>query len=74
MEDGNEENAHSCKMCQGLKDLRMGWCWDCAEAQNIIATGKDMFEDESSDEYQIPIELVNQRLEKLIIKGWRKGN
>lgn len=68
------ERIDKCKICETTRDLRMGWCWDCAEAQNILATGKDMFEDDVEGQYEIPIKIVNERLEKLILKGWRKGN
>lgn len=68
------ERIDKCRMCESERDLRLGWCWDCAEAQNILATGKDMFEDEEEGQFEIPTKVVNERLEKLILKGWRKGN
>ncbi len=66
------ERIDTCKMCGSQEDLRFGWCWDCAEAQNILATGRGMFEDEDGKEEEVPIKLVNERLKKLLDIGWRK--
>ncbi len=35
-----------CKCCKREKDLRMGYCFDCVEAESIIQTGLDMYDDE----------------------------
>lgn len=62
-----------CKMCNKERDLRLGWCWDCASAQNILSTGKDMHEDEDSAEFEVPVAVANARLKKMIDKGWHTG-
>ena len=64
-----------CVMCGKERDLRMGWCWDCAEAQNILATGLDMYASDEDEEKAVkfPIKEVNERLKLLINKGWRTG-
>jgi hypothetical protein len=35
-----------CKCCKREKDLRMGYCFDCVEAESIIETGLDMYDSE----------------------------
>jgi hypothetical protein len=35
-----------CKCCKRDKELRMGYCFDCVEAESIIETGLDMYDDE----------------------------
>lgn len=32
-----------------------------------------MHEDEKGDEYEIPVKIVNERLKRLIEKGWGTG-
>ncbi len=38
------ENINKCQCCGREEDLRMGYCYDCAEAESIIMEGKDMFD------------------------------
>jgi len=68
-----QENIGGCKMCGKQEDLRMGWCFDCAEAQNILAVGKGMMEDDDENAVTFPIKEVNERLKMLIEKGWSKS-
>ena len=35
-----------CKCCQREKELRFGFCFDCADAESVIAEGVDMWENE----------------------------
>ena len=35
-----------CKCCNREKELRMGFCWDCAEAESVIVEGVDMYDEE----------------------------
>ena len=35
-----------CKCCKKEKDLRLGFCFDCAEAESIIVDGVDMYNNE----------------------------
>lgn len=35
-----------CKCCGREKDLRLGYCFDCVEAESIIETGLDMYDEE----------------------------
>ena len=39
-----------CKCCEREKELRMGYCFDCVEAESIIVHGVDMYDKE------IPVE------------------
>lgn len=66
-----EEQVKGCMFCGRNVDLRMGGCWDCATAQNILATGNDMFEDDVEGQIELPVKVINERLKKLISKGWK---
>jgi len=33
-----------CKCCKRNQDLRMGYCFDCVEAESIIVEGVDMYD------------------------------
>ena len=35
-----------CQCCKREKDLRFGFCFDCAEAESIIEEGVDMYDKE----------------------------
>jgi hypothetical protein len=35
-----------CKCCNREEELRMGFCFDCANAESVIVEGLDMFEEE----------------------------
>jgi predicted ATP-dependent serine protease len=35
-----------CKCCKREKDLRFGFCFDCADAESIIEEGVDMYDKE----------------------------
>jgi hypothetical protein len=39
-----------CKCCKRERELRMGYCFNCVEAESIIEQGVDMFDEE------IPVE------------------
>lgn len=65
-----KENIGGCKICNKKEDLRFGWCFSCAEAQNIIFCGRDMMEDDIETDIRFPIQQVNERLKMLIKKGW----
>lgn len=63
------ERISNCKMCNKEEDLRFGWCFDCAEAQTILGTGKDMYE-KGDGGTELPTKEVNARLKMLVDKGW----
>lgn len=66
-----KENINICEMCGKSEDLRMGFCFDCAEAQSILVDGCDMYEDDENT-VKFPVKEVNERLKKIINKGWKK--
>ena len=35
-----------CKCCNREKDLRLGVCFDCADAESIVVEGVDMWDNE----------------------------
>jgi hypothetical protein len=35
-----------CKCCNREKELRMGFCFDCVEAESVIVEGLTMYDEE----------------------------
>ena len=35
-----------CKCCNREKELRMGYCFDCVEAESVIVEGVNMYDEE----------------------------
>ena len=33
-----------CKCCEQEAETRMGYCWNCAEAESVIYNGTDMYD------------------------------
>jgi hypothetical protein len=68
-----EENLGACVACgRAGEDLRFGHCWDCAEAESIIADGTDMYErDINGAENGNDSKTAMQKVHYLIKKGWR---
>ena len=33
-----------CKCCENIRDLRMGFCFDCVDCESIIEEGVDMWD------------------------------
>lgn len=59
-----------CIICNDNVELRLGYCWKCAEAQSIISEGLDMREKGDGGK-KISAKEADQRLKMLIAKGWR---
>ena len=59
-----------CRICKQNRDLRMGACFDCAEAETIIAEGLDMY-DKGIDGKEEPAKSAMQKVQLLIQKGWQ---
>lgn len=65
-----------CSVCSrdgGGNDLRMGVCFDCAEAEEIIQNGIDMFDKPPKGQTE-PAGSAMKKLKFLIEKGWQFGN
>ena len=58
-----------CKVCGENCEFRMGACWDCVEAEEIIASGVDMY-DKGSEGEGVPAKTAMEKLKLLIQKGW----
>ena len=61
--------TQECKCCGRRLDTRMGFCFDCVEAEAVIVEGIDMYDKE------IPIvEGLNKGMSKLqyILKKYNK--
>jgi len=39
-----------CKCCEREKELRFGFCFDCADAESVIVEGVDMYDNEITRE------------------------
>jgi hypothetical protein len=35
-----------CKCCKREQELRMGYCFDCADAESVIVEGTNMWDEE----------------------------
>ena len=46
-----------CKCCNREKDLRLGICFDCANAESIIVEGIDMWDNEIPKQEGLSIPL-----------------
>ena len=74
------EQWGQCQFCKELTDVRVDYCFHCADAQSIIGTGLDMYDltidgvakisQKDSDGARIPVEETNRRLQLLIKNGW----
>ena len=58
-----------CKVCKKNKELRMEVCFDCADAESIIAEGLDMW-DKGKNGKEEPAKTAMDKLQLLIEKGW----
>jgi hypothetical protein len=58
-----------CKVCKKNKELRMEVCFDCADAESIIAEGLDMW-DKGKNGKEEPAKTAMDKLQLLIQKGW----
>jgi hypothetical protein len=57
-------NMDKCKICgKESGDTRLGVCWECAEAESIIDSGKDMYDKGDA-------KTAMQKLKMLIQYGW----
>ena len=59
-----------CSICKKNKDLKLGVCFDCANAESIIAEGLDMW-GRGIDKKEDPAKTSMDKLKLLIQKGWR---
>jgi hypothetical protein len=39
-----------CKCCEREMELRMGFCFDCADAESVIVTGVNMWDEDVKQE------------------------
>jgi len=52
-----------CIACGKNYDTRLGYCWQCAEAESIIKDGTDMYD-------KVVAKTAMEKLKILIEKGW----
>ena len=60
----------ACKFCGKGRELRFGGCFECADAESIIAEGRDMWD--KGMENDEPATSPGQKLKMLIEHGWVK--
>ena len=46
-----------CKCCEREKELRLGYCFDCANAESVIVEGMDMYDNEITKEEGMPMSM-----------------
>jgi len=62
-----------CKCCGRVKELRLGHCWECAEAESIIDEGLDMRDKGIVvDGVERPAQTPMEKLKMLVSHGWSK--
>ena len=61
-----------CKICNNERDTRMGVCFDCVEAESIIADGVDM--DDKGLKDNTPAKTPMEKVRLLIKHAWHTGN
>jgi hypothetical protein len=61
-----------CKVCKKHRDLRMGTCFSCCDAESILADGVDMWEKGPKGDEE-PAKTAMEKLQFLIQKGWHTG-
>ena len=59
-----------CSICKKNKDLSLGSCFDCADAESIIAEGLDMW-DKGIDGKEDQAKTSMDKLKLLTQKGWK---
>jgi len=59
-----------CKFCGQNKDLRLGSCFECAEAEAIIDEGLDMRDVGVGGETDKAATYPGEKLKMLIERGW----
>ncbi len=69
MKNKNEK----CIICDSVHELRLGVCFNCAEAQTILIDGVDM-QDKGLDGTSKATKLITERLKFLIKKGWKNNS
>ena len=58
-----------CEICGKERELRLGACWNCVEAETIINDGTDMY-DKGIDGGDVTAKTAMEKLKFLIQKGW----
>lgn len=55
-----------CKCCNRQEELRMGYCFDCTDAESVIADGINMFDQDipKRDNESISMSKLNYILTK----------
>ena len=71
---GKEECFMKCSICKtevGINGIRLGVCWNCAEAESIIAEGLDMHD--QSLHGNKPAKTPMEKVQLLLARGWHFG-
>ena len=59
-----------CKQEVSANDIRLGYCWNCTNAESIIHEGLDI--DNKGLNGSVPAKTAMEKLSLLIQKGWKK--
>lgn len=63
--------GEGCLCCHRDMDLRMGYCWDCAEMQSVFIDGTDMYDNAIKTADNEPESIT--RLRYIINRASRMG-
>lgn len=59
---------NECKICKSVVDTRLGVCFDCANAESIIADGLDMW-GKGKNGTDEPAKTAIEKLQMLVERG-----
>ncbi len=59
-----------CKICKQEKELRVGVCFNCSDAESVIGDGLDLYE-RGRNGTDTPAKTAKEKLQFLIEKGWQ---
>lgn len=63
-------NQQKCKCCDREKELRFGYCFDCAECESVIKDGLDMWGEpinnniEGASKYMSRLQYILEKYKK----------
>lgn len=60
----------NCVICKKDKELRLGFCFNCMNAQAIIGTDEDCYSTNENVYAELSAKEATRRLKMLIKEGW----
>lgn len=68
--------TNKCNCCGKVKELRLGFCWECVECESVIADGTDMRDNQipKNDSLSSNMNKLKFILDKFKLSSNNKGN